>query len=170
MKRPKNLSNSKRRSIKTLAVGLTSATSLAVWHRPIINSIILPAHAQTSGSATNIIASSSDANNPFSRFVLIVDSSDTVLANCGASGGIASASGLAAGTYRFFADSNGPQTQIIEVTAGDSTRRITVSTTTGTCNFLIATIDLPSGNITAANGEQLSVPWSCNTNSNTGCS
>lgn len=157
------LNNSKRRSLKVCAA------SIAAWQTPIVSSVVLPAHAQTSAPITNIVASSLDANNPFSRFLLIVDSSDTVLANCGASGGTASANGLSAGTYRIFADSNGSQNQIIDVSAGSSTQQINVPTSTGSCNFLVATVELPSGVITPANGEQVSGAWSCSTNQNTGC-
>jgi len=160
----------KRKSLKTLSTSLVfGSAGMAIWHKPIINSVLLPAHAQTSNMATNIAASSLDADNPFSRFVLIVDSSDTVLANCGASGGTASANNLAAGTYRVFADSDGAQSQQITVNAGMSSIVITVPTNTGSCNFLVATVELPSGIITPANGEQVVGSWSCSSNQNTGC-
>ncbi len=114
--------------------------------------------------------SSLDINNPFARFVLIVDQSDNVLANCGASGGTATASNLSAGVYRVFADSNGSQTQVIDIAAGGNSIRVEVPTDTGTCNFLVATIELPSGQITPQNGQAVAGPWSCSSNLNVGCS
>lgn len=142
----------------------------AVWHKPIINTVVLPAHAQTSDFVQEITVSSLDANNPFARFVLIVDQNDNVLANCGASGGTATASNLPAGNYRVFADSNGSQTQIIDITAGANSTRVEVPTNTGSCNFLVATIELPAGQITPQNGQTVAGPWSCSSNLNTGCS
>jgi hypothetical protein len=162
----KQQSSRKRAVLKALAV----AGAGAVWHRPIVNSIVLPAHAQTSdGTAMSIVASSLDADNPFSRFILIVDDSDSVLANCGASGGTATAENLAAGTYRVFADSQGPQNHQVDITAGSNSLTVTVPTDIGTCNFLVATVSLPSGVITPASGQQISGSWSCSTNQGTGC-
>lgn len=159
-------SENRRSSLKRMVLG---GAAIGVWHRPIVNSIVTPAHAQTSFIATSITASSLDADNPFSRFLLIVDQSDAVIANCGASGGTASVDNLSAGTYRIVADSAGPQTQIIDISTGATTTRVTVPTNTGSCDFLVATVDLPSGQITPASGEQVSGSWSCSTNQNLAC-
>jgi len=159
-------SSHKRRRV--LQVAAISATA-PVWHKPLINAIALPAHAQTSAVASEIVVSSLDGDNPFSRFVLIVDQNDTVLANCGASGGRASATNLDAGTYRVFADSDGPQNQIIDISTDNASTRVTVPTDTGACDFLVATIELPSGQITPQSGQRVSGSWSCASNLNTGC-
>ncbi len=156
----------RRASLKKIALASAGA---AIWHKPLVDAVVLPAHAQTSTMVTNIIAESLDADNPFARFILIVDSNDAVLANCGASGGTAAADNLAAGVYRVVADSNGARNQQVTVTAGPNSQTITVPTDTGTCNFLVATIELPAGRIVPANGEQVTGPWSCSTNQNTGC-
>ena len=162
-----NTHNLSRRT--SLKCSLFGATAVGVWHTPIINTIIIPAHAQTSASADSISASSLDSNNPFSRFLLIVDQNDAVIANCGSSGGTASANSLSAGTYRIFADSDGPQNQIIDIAVGAMSTQLSVPTNTGTCDFLVATIELPSGQITAGGGEQVNGSWSCSTNQNTSC-
>ncbi|GHA04734.1 hypothetical protein GCM10008090_12710 [Arenicella chitinivorans] len=161
------MNNSKRRS---LATALISGAALPLWHKPLVNAIVVPAHAQTSTTAvSNIIAASLDGDNPFSRFVLIVDDNDNVLANCGESGGTASAENLPAGTYRVFADSDGAQSHVVDVTAGDTSLRVTVPTSTGDCDFLVATVELPSGTIMPANGEQITSSWRCSTNQGTNC-
>lgn len=157
----------KRRSVKFL---LGAAAASAFWHKPVINSVVLPAHAQTSTIADSITAASLDANNPFSRFVLIVDSNDTVLANCGESGGTASAVNLPSGSYRIFADSDGQRTHIIDISTGNFTQQVTVETMAGDCNFLVATVELPTGVIVPATGEQVTSTWACSTNQNTSCS
>jgi hypothetical protein len=44
-------SNESKASLKgrrKILLGLTSGTALAVWQKPVINSIVMPAHAQTS--------------------------------------------------------------------------------------------------------------------------
>ncbi len=161
------METSRRRSLKIALIG---GATLPIWHRPLINAIVLPAHAQTSTTAvSNIVAASLDSDNPFSRFVLIVDENDNVLANCGESGGTASADNLPAGTYRIFADSDGAQSHIVDVTAGESSVQVTVPTNTGNCDFLVATVELPSGTITPASGEQISNSWVCSTNQGTNC-
>ncbi|RBP52879.1 hypothetical protein [Arenicella xantha] len=161
------MNNSKRRSLK---IALAGGATLPLWHKPLVNAIVLPAHAQTSSSGvSNIIAASLDSENPFSRFVLIVDDNDNVLANCGESGGTASAENLPAGTYRVFADSDGVQSHIVDVTAGDTSLSVTVPTSTGNCDFLVATVELPSGTIMPANGEQIASNWRCSTNQGTNC-
>lgn len=162
----KTHNKNRRTSLKRFAL---SGAAIGVWQKPIVNSIITPAHAQTSAVADSITASSLDSNNPFARFLLIVDQGDAVIANCGSSGGTASASNLSAGTYRIFADSDGPQNQIIDISVGTSSTSVNVVTNTGMCNFLVATIELPSGQITVGSGEQVSGGWSCSSNQNTGC-
>ena len=161
------METSRRRSLKIALIG---GAALPIWHRPLVNTIVLPAHAQTSTAAvSNIVAASLDSDNPFSRFVLIVDENDYVLANCGASGGTVSADNLPAGTYRIFADSDGAQSHIVDVTAGETSVQVTVPTNTGNCDFLVATVDLPSGTITPASGEQIANSWACSTNQGTNC-
>lgn len=160
-----NKLSNKRQTLKLALAG----SAILAWQKPIIQSVVLPAHAQTSFAADSITVSSLDADNPFARYILIVDSSDSVLANCGASGGVATATGLEAGTYRIFADSNGVREQIIDIAAGSSSRRLTVQTATGDCDFLVATIELPSGLITPEPGNQQPGSWSCSSNLNQNC-
>ena len=158
--------SNKRFAIKAMLL----AGTVPVWQKPVINSVILPAHAVTSGNVDSISASSLDTDNPFSRFLLIVDSSDRVLSNCGPSGGTASAQNLSGGTYRVFADSNEAQNHVVNVNAGGNTKRISVPTNTGTCNYLVATVNLPSGVIIPAAGEQISGDWNCMSSQGVGCS
>lgn len=153
-----------------LGYGIGGAALATGWYRPIVDIVLLPAHAQTSGTATSITVSSLDEDNAFSRFVVIVDSADNVLANCGESGGTATLNDLSAGMYRVFADSEGPQNHRITVTTDIQSEEITVPTDTGTCNFLVATVELPSGTITPATGEQVTGPWNCSTNQGQSCS
>ena len=167
MGRAEKNTDDRRRVLLKLGVG---GSFLAIWHQPVINTIALPAHAQTSLAATSIVVSSLDADNPFARFIVIVDSSDTVLANCGSSGGTATANELPAGTYRVFADSDGPQNQQITVSTDTNSQSISVPTDTGACNFLVATINLPAGTISPATGEEIAGPWDCFTNQNANCS
>ena len=44
-----NKEQKRRRQI----LGATAASGLFIWHKPIIKSVILPAHAQTSGPVTS---------------------------------------------------------------------------------------------------------------------
>ena len=149
-------------------IGATVVVS--VWKKPVINAVLLPAHAQTSTSSTLFVqASSLDADNPFARFVLIVDSADQVLANCGQSGGTATANDLPSGVYRVFADSNGMQSQLITVSTPTQSLNIRVDTDADSCNFLVATVTLPQGSISAASGEKISGSWDCSTNLDTMC-
>lgn len=147
---------------------LSSAGALAVWHKPIVTAVITPAHAQTSISSS-IMVESLDADNPFSRYILIVDDADNVVANCGASGGTASVTGLAPGTYRVFGDSDGPQSHQVSVTTDRMTRTFSVPTDTGTCNYLMATVELPSGIVSIASGSSVSGSWTCFTNLGDNC-
>ena len=164
---PTTKPNDRRRTLQLLIGGSVIG---AVWHKPLISSVLLPAHAQTSVMSTSIEVRSLDVDNPFARYILVVDSSDNVLANCGASGGTATVTGLAAGEYRVFSDSNGSQNQRITIITDAQTSELTIPTDTGSCDFLVATISLPSGSITSASGERISAPWGCSTNLGTNCS
>lgn len=157
-----------RRKIIMSAMG---ASAVMAWHKPAINYILLPAHAQTSAPiSNNITVSSLDAQNPFARYVLIVDENDTVLANCGASGGTATLENLANGEYRIFGDSNGMQNHQISITTNTQSATLTVPTDLGDCNFLMASVSIPSGVITQETGDQVASTWNCFSNQNQSCS
>ena len=160
-----NTALSKRKSLKMML----SASALTIWHKPIVNAVVLPAHAQTSVVDGTIRVSSLDSDNPFARYILIVDSNDRVLANCGASGGVATATGLSAGTYRIFADSDGVRTQVMDISTSTVSRRITVQLATGNCDFLVATVELPSGRIVRESGARQAGSWSCSSSQNLNC-
>ena len=140
----------------------------AVWHKPVVNSVILPAHAVTS-AAEFIRASSLDADNMFARYILIVDADNNVLANCGASGGAVSVDSPPSGTYRIFADSEGPQDQLITVSTVAGSQDIVAPTNAGNCDFLVAEVEIPGGAITPSFGQQAAT-WNCSTNPTDSCS
>lgn len=167
------MSNEKRRKLlKSIAAGsgaIISGKSLPdSWSRPVVDSILLPAHAQTSACADTIIASSLDSNNAFARYVIIVDASDNVISSCGEGGGIATASSLAPGIYRVFGDSDGPESHVISVETNCTSATFTETTTANQCKTLIATVSIPDGTITPGNGQVVTGPWNCG-GGNTNC-
>jgi hypothetical protein len=162
----KQSNDSRRKLLKSIAAGsgaVVAGKSLPEsWTKPVVDSILLPAHAATTDCTTDtIIASSLDGLNDFARYVIIVDSSDNVIASCGDDGGIATASGLAAGNYRIFGDSDGPESHTITVKTSCSTATYTEKTTENLCKTIIATVSIPDGTITAGNGQVVTGPWEC---------
>ncbi|MBX2869039.1 MAG: hypothetical protein KTR18_10205 [Acidiferrobacterales bacterium] len=156
--------SNRREFSKALA---TVAVVGGVWHKPIVRSVVLPAHAVTSADEF-ISASSLDSENMFARYILIVDSNNNVLANCGASGGTVRVDSPPDGTYRIFADSDGAQNQRITVSTVAGSESIVAPTDSGACDFLVAQIEIPGGAITPSFGRQTAT-WDCSTNPTTTC-
>ena len=139
-----------------------------LWQKPLVNSVSLPAHAVTTmtppcGGITAITVESTEPPNNFERIIALVNENDQNIGSDGTSGQlIINETNLPAGTYRVFGDSEGPAQHEITVTAvGCGSITNTVETTDNACTTLIATIELPSGVITASNGEIVSGNWGC---------
>lgn len=157
---------SRRKLLKSIAAGsgvIVAGKSLPEsWSRPVVDSVMLPAHAQTSCTTDTITVTSLSSDNIFSRFVVIVDSSDTLVASCNdINGETATASGLAPGTYRVLGDSEGPRTHIITVATSCTSETFTETTTANQCTTLIATVSIPDGTITPGNGAVVTGSWGC---------
>ncbi len=151
----------RRRVLKTLAAGggvvVAGKTLPQSWYKPVVETVVLPAHAQTSGcgEATFIRATSPNSENGGTeRFILIVDDSDNVLARCGGGGDIvAEVSSLPAGVYQIFGDSAGPLNHTVRITTECGTTTVSAPTDEGGCNFLIATVTLPDGLVVQESGQ-----------------
>lgn len=165
MKNSHTEASGRRRILKSIAAGgsavLAGKTLPQAWYQPVVESVILPAHAQTSacGDATFIRVTSPVAQNGGTlRFILITDDSDNVLARCCCGDGsdiVIEATSLPAGVYRVFGDSDGDLDHTVHVTTECGTTTATAPTDAGDCNFLIATVTLPAGTVEQENGQQV---------------
>lgn len=164
---------SRRKLLKSIAAGsgaVVAGKSLPEsWSRPLVDSVMLPAHAQTSCTTDTITATSLDSDNDFARYVIIIDSSDNILASCGGVGETVTASGLAPGNYRVLADSEGTESHIITVATGCTSSTLTETTDNNQCKTLIATVSIPDGTISPGNGAIVTGPWDCG-DGDTNCS
>ena len=165
---------SRRKLLKSIATGsgaIVAGKSLPEsWSKPVVDSVLLPVHAQTSCTTDTITATSLDSDNSFPRWFIIIDSSDNILAACGRYGETATASGLTSGNYRVLGDSITPLSHIITVATGCTSTTFTETTASNQCKTLIATVSIPDGTITPGNGAIVSGPWSCNDEGNLNCS
>ncbi len=147
----------------TLGGGAVAATQLpSTWSKPVVDSVMIPAHAQTTGCFNNITVSSLDQDNNFPRYIIVVDSNGNVIGGCGTDGDmVIQLSGLPDGTYRIFGDSVGPESHTITVSANCATETFVVQTTDNECHTLIATVVIPGDEITPGNGQVVAGPWDC---------
>jgi hypothetical protein len=162
--------NSRRRVLKSIAAGggavITGGSLTKDWVKPVVKSVVLPAHAQTSCVASSITATSMPGGGaaPLARFVVIVDP-DTGQVLCGAEtddvAGSAVASGLGPGEYLVLADSEETDTHTITISTECSSETLTYTTTSLDCNNLFATVSIPDGTITPGGGQVVTGPWSC---------
>jgi len=156
---------SRRKLLKSIAAGsgaVIAGKSLPEsWSRPIVDSVMLPAHAQLSSCASYIRVTSPTSNSGL-RMIGIVDSSDNVLARCCCGGSadiVIEAGSLAAGTYYVFGDSEGPMSHAIEITTGPAcaVTNVTAPTDENQLRHLMATITLPAGTVTPESGQLVGV-------------
>lgn len=157
---------SRRKVLKSIALGggavVATKTLPESWLKPVVKSVLLPAHAQTSACASGITASSLQINNQFARFVVIVDvNSGALVASCGGEGGTAMACNLSPGDYYVLGDSDGPQSHTITITTEYASQTLTYTTSGTGCKILFATVSIPDGTITPGGGQQISGPWDC---------
>jgi hypothetical protein len=164
---------SRRKVLKSIARGggaVAAAKALPErWLKPVVESVLLPAHAQTSGCASGITASSSGSVNSFSRIVVIVDvETGELVARCSADSGFdinAVASSLAPGNYYVLGDSEGSASHVIAITTECSNETLTYTTSAASCNILFATVSIPDGTITPGGGQNISGSWGCGSGS-----
>ena len=157
----KKSSDKRRKLLKSIAAGsgaIVAGKSLPEnWARPVVGSVLLPAHAQTSGATAYIrVVSPATENLDFPRLINITDDTDTVLAFCccgETSDIIIEVTSLAAGTYHVFADSDGPLNHTVLITTEAGTTSVTAPTDAGGCNYHMATVTLPAGTVVPAGGE-----------------
>ena len=154
---------SRRRILKTIAAGggavVAGKTLPQSWYKPVVETVVLPAHAQTSGcgEATFIRATSPVGENGNTlRQILIVDESDDVLASCCCGDDndiVIEVSSLPAGVYGIFGDSDGDLDHTVRITTECGTTTVSAPTDEGGCRFLIATVTLPDGIVVQENGQ-----------------
>ncbi len=99
---------------RKLLLALSGAPAATVWKKPVVETVLLPVHASTSGcdfvtdgtcsNITDITVESSDPPNDFDRKIALVDSNEQNIASGEL---LINATNLSAGTYRVFGDSNG---------------------------------------------------------------
>lgn len=153
---------SRRNLLKVLSAGsgtvLTGVSLPRTWQRPVVETILTPAHAQATCGTFIRVTSPFSENGNVCRVAIIANDSDTVLARCCCGLGvdiIVQATDLSPGTYRVFGDSDGPLQHTMVIETGCETRTVTVPTNAESCNFLMATVALPAGSITEENGQQV---------------
>lgn len=130
------------------------------WLKPVVESVVLPAHAQTSACASSITATSLESDNPFPRIVVIVDSAtEDVMASC--EGGSVMASDLPPGEYWVLADSIAEAEHTVTISTECSSETLTYTTDNLTCTVLFATVSIPAGTITPGGGQILTGDWGC---------
>ncbi len=162
MKKNHNEVPARRLVLKTLAAGggvvVAGKTLPQSWYKPVVETVVLPAHAQTSGCEATFIRAISPGteNNNRLRYVLIVDDSDDVLARCCCGGSddiVVEVSSLPAGVYQIFGDSDGSLDHTVRITTECGTTTVSAPTTQGDCNFLMATVTLPDGLVVQESGQ-----------------
>lgn len=158
---------SRRNILKAIAAGgaVVSGTNLPnSWHAPIVNCVMLPAHAQTS---CGIIRATSPlvANEATSRQILIADESDNVLALCCCGDSldiVIETPCLPAGIYRVFGDSDNspgePLNHTVHITTAAGTFTVHAPTYNDDCRLLIATVILPQGTVQQESGQLVGGP------------
>lgn len=155
---------SRRRTLKSIVAGGVVYSTQSIpesWLTPVVKSVVLPAHAQTSpcGGASFIrVNSPATENDDFLRVIAVLDAADNVLARCGNGGTediIIEASSLASGTYRVVGGSIDDLEHTVRITTECGTTTATAPTGES-CNNLIATVSLPEGNVENENGQATS--------------
>ncbi|MFZ0487491.1 MAG: hypothetical protein WAL83_10865 [Arenicellales bacterium] len=156
---------SRRNILKAIGAGgaVVAGKSLPrSWRKPIVDSVVLPVHAQTScGPGTTIRARSPfGENDSTERYIIIADESDNVLARCccgGRSDIVIEAGCLPPGTYYVFGDSDSSihsaLNHIVEITTSAGTFTVSAPTYAHSCNLLIATVILPAGTVQQESGQ-----------------
>jgi len=147
----------RRKLLKGLAVTLPAA-----WTRPVVESVVLPAHAQATacGDATFIrVESPASSNSNAARLITIVNESNIVVAYCCCGNEndlIIQANSLPAGTYRVFGDTPEPFTHTVLITTECGTTTVAVTVGTGDGINLMATVTIPGGSVTPESGQSTS--------------
>lgn len=161
---------SRRNILKAIGAGgaVVAGKSLPrSWRKPIVDSVVLPVHAQTScGAGTTIRARSPFAeNDSTARFIIIADESDNVLARCccgDRSDIVIEAACLPPGTYYVFGDSESSMdsalNHIVEITTSAGTFTVSAPTYARSCDLLIATVILPAGTVQQESGQLVGGP------------
>jgi len=153
------MKKNRRKLLKGLAIG-------SAWSAPVVSSVMLPVHAQTSNSGDIaqdgvIIASSLLANNPDDpqRALTIFNSLGELISDadgCCDGNVVTQTPALPAGTYRVAICSDGPQAMNVIVTTEAGSIAIDTNTfTQNTCpGVVVATVTLPGGTIVAGDATE----------------
>ncbi len=166
------MKKNRRNLLKALTAGGGAATLSQLpksWKKPVVDSVVLPSHAQTTGcsetgssetgcSETGTVRVESRASDiDTARYVVLTDSSDTVLARCYHTGGdggdvVIEVECLPSGTYHVFGSDSGTN-HVMHVTTASGTTTVSANTGFGSCDKLVATISLPDGTVTDESGQ-----------------